>query len=291
MAAVNVDSRGVVRGRCSSCGCGGYNGGSEKKRCIGCGHPPGKHLAANLSTSSSVSSSSGVSSISALSPPPSSICDGGFGYSGGDSAVFMSSYCQFPGCQKESDFDPNTGIQKAYCQEHFLYTQQHAPAFTTPRWSIGNTDSSDIASSQSDSSDSEQDPSSSLRSRVQSDSGRPKSAAAPNSSSTKGSLLASMISSFFPSRQQNAPSVYRANPQPVSPGLRKGTQSAGSVPALARPMTAPSNSQQVRRSTAAAMPQAHAQQSIPFSQSIPGKDQHSLTDFNMLVYDFLSFFL
>lgn len=264
MAAVNVDSRGVARGRCSSCACDGYNGGSEKKRCIGCGHPPGKHRAANFSTSSSVSSSSGVSSISALSPP-SSICDGGLGYS--DSAVFMSTGCQFPGCQRDSDFDPNTGIQKAYCQEHFLYTQtvmQQAPAFTTPQWSLGNTDSSDVASSQSDSSDSDQDQNSS--SRIQSDSGIQSSAAAPSPSTNQGGGLANVLSSLFqPFRsQQHAPS----NPQQAS-SLRKRTQSGGPVPALARPMTAPVPSQ--RSIPVPPAPQPQVQGPIPVPQTLPSE--------------------
>ena len=266
MAAVDVDSRGVARGRCSSCACDGYSGGVEKKRCIGCGHPPGKHRAVNSSTSSSVSSSSGVSSISALSPP-SSICDGGLGYSG-DSAVFLSTGCQFPGCQRNSDFDLNTGIQKAYCQEHFLYTQialQHAPAFTTPQWSLGNNDSSDIASSQSDSSDSDQDQISS--SRIQSDGGIQSSAAAPSPSTNQGGGLANVLSSLFQFRsQQRAPNV-KTNPQPSS-SPRKRTQSGGPVPALARPMTAPIPSQ---RSIPAPAPQPPVQGPIPVPQTLPSE--------------------
>ena len=38
-----VDSRGVKRGNCLSCFCEGYDGGPEKKKCVGCDHPPGKH--------------------------------------------------------------------------------------------------------------------------------------------------------------------------------------------------------------------------------------------------------
>ena len=239
----NVDSRGNLRGRCSSCACDGYSGGSEKKKCIGCGHPPGRHQ--NLSTSSSVSSSSGVSSTSALSPPRSAIFnDGGLGYSSdGDSAVFMTPVyqCQYLGCQRETVFDPNTGAQKSYCQDHMLQHAQssHAryDAFTTPQWSLGNTDSSDFASSQSDSSDNEQDQSSS--SRVQSDVG---SAAASNSSQSSanwGGGLANVLSSFLQFRAQRAPSV-KTRPQQVDLSSRKRTQSLG-VPTLApaRPMTAP----------------------------------------------------
>ena len=271
--AMNVDCQGKQRGRCSACMCDGYDGGSEKKKCIACGHPPGKHQ--NLSTSSFVSSSSGVSSISALSPP-SVLFDGGMTYSSdSDSAVFIPPMyrCQYPGCQKESAFDPNTGAQNEYCLEHIQYTQmlQQASynAFTTPRWSVGNTDSSDIASSQSDSSDDDQD----LSSRVQSDGGsvRPTtSAAAPSLSSSStnwGVGLASAFTSLFQSQTQRAPSK-KTRPQHVSP--RKRTQSAGPATAQARPVTAPS--QQVHQSIT--MPQAtfmQAQQSILVPQTIPGE--------------------
>ena len=42
-----------------------------------------------------------------------------------DWAIPMSSMyqCQYPGCQKESAFDPNTGAQNEYCHEHIQYTQ------------------------------------------------------------------------------------------------------------------------------------------------------------------------
>ena len=50
---MNADSRGVRRGGCAdhTCPCTGYDGGAEKKRCIKCGHPPGKHH--NLDTPAS----------------------------------------------------------------------------------------------------------------------------------------------------------------------------------------------------------------------------------------------
>lgn len=155
MAAVNIDSRGILRGRCSSCVCDGYKGGSEKKKCIRCGHPPGKHM--NFSTNSSVTSCSlGVSSISALSSPASAFNDSRTSF-----IIPFDYQCRYPGCQKDTDFDPNTGAQKAqYCQEHILYTrssQTSCDAFPAPEWSLTNTDSSDIATSQSDSSDSEQE--------------------------------------------------------------------------------------------------------------------------------------
>ena len=92
---VNVDSRGIVRGRCSSCACDGYDGGSEKKRCIGCGHPPGKHV--NVSTSL-VGSTPLVSSSNTAAASNSST---------GHSDWAIPKYqCQYPGCQKESDLIP-----------------------------------------------------------------------------------------------------------------------------------------------------------------------------------------
>ena len=40
-----TDSRGIRRGACTdpTCRCPSYNGGPDKKRCIKCAHPPGKH--------------------------------------------------------------------------------------------------------------------------------------------------------------------------------------------------------------------------------------------------------
>ena len=280
--ATNIDSQGKQRGRCSSCACDGYDGGSEKKKCVACGHPPGKHQ--NLSTSSSVSRpSSGVSSISALSPPSTSMgfCDGS------DSAVFTPSpmyQCRYPGCQKESAFEPNTGVQSDYCHQHIQYIQMLSQqqdgynAFTTPQtpqWSIGgNTDSSDVAS---DSSDNDQDPS--TRVQVQSDGGslRPTSAAAPSSSSSSTWGQANAFSSLL---TQRAPSK-KSKPQHVSP--RKRTQSAtpATMYTQARPETAPASQRQVQQqpSMIPAMPQATftqaPQQSISVPQAVPGEVNHT----------------
>ena len=46
LSSMSVDSRGIKRGQCMapSCGCVGYSaGGDSGMKCIGCGHPPGKH--------------------------------------------------------------------------------------------------------------------------------------------------------------------------------------------------------------------------------------------------------
>lgn len=38
-----IDSRGILRGACGACGCESYDGGSIRKKCVDCGHPPGRH--------------------------------------------------------------------------------------------------------------------------------------------------------------------------------------------------------------------------------------------------------
>ena len=40
---MSYDSRGVLRGPCTGCPCMCYNGGQDLKKCLDCGHPPGKH--------------------------------------------------------------------------------------------------------------------------------------------------------------------------------------------------------------------------------------------------------
>jgi hypothetical protein len=269
--ATNVDCQGKQRGSCFSCACDGYDGGSEKKKCVACGHPPGKHQ--NLSTSSSVSSSSGVSSISALSPPSTStgFFDGGMTYSSNsDSAVFTPNpvyQCRYSGCQKESAFDPNTGAQNEYCHEHniqyiqMLSRQQDGyNPFTTPRtpqWSIG--DSNDFASSPSDSSDNDQDPSS----RVQSDDGslRPTSAAAPPSSLSSSWGLANVFSSLRAPSKIPKPSQHAY----VSPRKRTLSATRSLATAHARPVTAPASQQQ----SIPVVPQATFMQAPQQSISVP----------------------
>ena len=109
---VNVDYRGALRGRCSSCGCDGYDGGLEKKKCIGCGHPPGKH--ANLSTPSS--SSSGMTSV--RSPIVS---------------ISSSSKCQSQfDCQMEVEFDSKTDDQKVCYQEVCKLPGCNLPRYVEP---------------------------------------------------------------------------------------------------------------------------------------------------------------
>ena len=271
-ATTNVDSQGKQRGRCSSCACDGYDGGSEKKRCVACGHPPGKHQ--NLSTSSSVSgSSSGVSSISALSPPSTSMgfCDGS------DSAGFTPSsmyQCRYPGCQKESDFEPNTGVQSDYCHKHIQYIQMLSQQqdgynpFTTPRipqWSIGgNTDSSGVASDFSDDQD--------MSSQVQSDDGnlRPTSAV-PSSSSSSNWGWASAFSSLLTQRTSS-----KKTKQQHVPPSKSGMQPATPATAQAKLATAPAPQQQAhqQQSMIPAMPQATfsqvPQQLITVPQAVPG---------------------
>ena len=97
-----------VVGVATACACDGYNSGSERKKCIGCGHPPGKHanLSTNLVGSTPLASSSEVSSTSAAAS--------NYSASHSNRAIFTSSkyQCQYPDCQKYIDFDPNSGTQR-----------------------------------------------------------------------------------------------------------------------------------------------------------------------------------
>ena len=45
---MSVDSRGVLRGQCQACSCDAYDGGDKGLKCVGCGHPPARHM--NLTT-------------------------------------------------------------------------------------------------------------------------------------------------------------------------------------------------------------------------------------------------
>lgn len=101
-----LDSRGVKRGSCLDCSCDGYDGGSEKRKCIRCTHPPGKHKNVNSSSASNQSSR-----VFAPSPPLSN------GSEGNPASVFVPK-CLFRGCTEERDFDPNTGDDKHYCRLH-----------------------------------------------------------------------------------------------------------------------------------------------------------------------------
>lgn len=246
MAAVcnNIDSRGTQRGSCliPSCTCDEYDGGSDKKKCVKCTHPPGRHRNLNTSTGSSMSASSqsmsSIASTISFSPPVSD------GVGPSDSSVFMTSAypCSYPGCTEETSFDPNTGDQKAYCHQHLLAAQSlaaqlqedqatgSATLFTTPQWSW-NTNSSGFASSQSDSSgnegdDEEMDMTSLKRSA------RPTTAAVSDSTSKGGGIFSNVLNSlsFASFFDRGAKSQ---NPKP------ERSQSSIPPPRLARPTTVP----------------------------------------------------
>ena len=61
---MSLDSRGVLRGSCLECACTGYYGGEEKKKCIKCFHPPGKHK--NLSEVGRSGSTSYASTVNSM---------------------------------------------------------------------------------------------------------------------------------------------------------------------------------------------------------------------------------
>lgn len=100
------------------CGCAGYDGGSEGKKCMDCNHPPAKHV--NLSSASSGQTHASpapapalMSAVSFTSP------------SSGDSMTRSLNMtnpqdpkCQYPGCSQEAHFDMNSRTQFQFCQAH-----------------------------------------------------------------------------------------------------------------------------------------------------------------------------
>ena len=112
--ATNKDSRGVERGSCTACFCAGYDGGAQAKKCVKCGHPPGKHknMSSSISTTSSLADA--LLSVSSIFSPEDSVA------APSDSAMPLSPVhqCAFSGCAEETDFDLNTGVQSSYCRQH-----------------------------------------------------------------------------------------------------------------------------------------------------------------------------
>ena len=80
------DSRGVIRGPCSLCGCAQYTPAGDETvegsrwKCSACGHPPAKHR-----------------------------------------KLGAKKTCRYPGCYQPLDFDPNTGKEEPCCREHAGY--------------------------------------------------------------------------------------------------------------------------------------------------------------------------
>ena len=60
MVDADVDIRGIRRGSCRSCGCEAYDGGGVGRKCLDCGHPPGKHKNLDLKDEVTGSSDAGV---------------------------------------------------------------------------------------------------------------------------------------------------------------------------------------------------------------------------------------
>ena len=134
---MSQDSRGVRRGGCEVCGCVGYDGGRDLKKCVSCGHPPGRHV--NLDNQV-VAVTTSPASIS-MQPPPATQADANVSH-GGPFNLLSSLFglfatkktqshhimdgikvtpatgCAARGCNRPVDFDANTGKEYACCREH-----------------------------------------------------------------------------------------------------------------------------------------------------------------------------
>lgn len=106
---MSIDSRGVQRGSCSACGCGAYDGGSAKKKCVSCGHPPGKHQNLSSAPSNLGASLSSVSLSSSSSNPLA-----------GSAVSFTVGVpnCPVSGCTNNVFFDVNTSQEYPCCRDH-----------------------------------------------------------------------------------------------------------------------------------------------------------------------------
>lgn len=222
-STASVDSRGVQRGRCTSCSCDGYDGGSELKKCVKCAHPPGKHQnMTQASGSSAVGSAvamptSSVTSVLAVSPTSPSSTDDDSLFT--DSTVSMPTSpvyppCAFPGCSAETYFDLNTGFQSAYCQQHLSSTDGlTVPHFATASSAESSGDEESVKDNDGD--DDEEDTN-----------GGAKSSQLPS----RMNLFSSLIGSIF-IRSWKKESKPEPPPQPSVPTV--------AAPAHVRPNTAP----------------------------------------------------
>ena len=112
-SSTDIDSRGVQRGTCSMCSCDQYNGGTEGKKCVDCGHPPVKHrntLTGSVAPTPRPASAQLTTPATAgsISQPPA--------LDSGDEVAVGS--CQFPGCSNQTLFNLNTGTQDKFCSDH-----------------------------------------------------------------------------------------------------------------------------------------------------------------------------
>ena len=189
------DSRGVLRGGCSSCSCDGYDGGSELRKCLNCGHPPGKHQNMSTGTVSSVTSS--ISAASAPTSPDSMASN--------HATVFVPPpVCAIRGCTEEASFDLNTGNQNMYCDKHLLTAiNLSTDGLATNSWTLISDSSDDLAAASSESSeaeDSDEDDQDSSSDHIRSNGGKPGTTAAAGSSlpTSKGwNLFSNMFSSLM----------------------------------------------------------------------------------------------
>ena len=133
---MSVDSRGIPRGGCEACSCDGYDGGNKQRKCLDCGHPPGKHE--NLDTRTAATSTRtppvpGASTLLPAAPTPQASTSVGSAYArvtGFFTKLFASHPAQphqstpidgfkvTPATGRPVEFDANTGREYAYCGEH-----------------------------------------------------------------------------------------------------------------------------------------------------------------------------
>ena len=139
------DKQGVLRGKCTVCGCTEYNSSNGKVRCEDCGHVPAKHekiteaSAENYCWDSDDTSdledqwenvlnlttcSDSGTSVQHFTSQPTDITqawnDGaGMPEVASSDVYFTAALCQVPGCGEVANFDLNTRqYNSPYCHHH-----------------------------------------------------------------------------------------------------------------------------------------------------------------------------
>ncbi|XP_064399750.1 uncharacterized protein LOC135346156 isoform X1 [Halichondria panicea] len=105
MSSPVTDSRGVLRGRCTSCNCSGYQGGTAGLKCSICTHPPGKHQNITPGFAAQTYVTTGSSR-----PSNTSDAHGGYSYQNPPE----TGPCSANNCNKPCYYDPSVG-EFDYC--------------------------------------------------------------------------------------------------------------------------------------------------------------------------------
>ena len=93
-----MDPRNKIRGKCLVCDCLKYTPPEAGLKCEVCSHPPGRHEREDKDPSS-VGSESQILAVHAVQ-------------------AFAATRCIYKDCGRPVNFDPNSGEESVFCEEH-----------------------------------------------------------------------------------------------------------------------------------------------------------------------------